>query len=101
MVIIHLCVIHEAARECALTASFGEQRPVRSGDRLNDGGQGARFRRRQMSAVGAGVAEQLVFFVQRLRRVERALGGQAVQAIHVPLEFGQIIQERRRQALRS
>ena len=53
----------------------------------------------QEAAIRAGICDRLVLLVQRLRYAESALGAEAVQAVGVPLEFGEVIQVWRRLAM--
>ena len=53
-----------------------------------------------MAAVGARIADQLVPLVERLRGVERLLRAEAEQPVGVALQLGQIVEQRRRHALR-
>ena len=54
---------------------------------------------REVPAVGARIADQLVALVKSLREFQCPLRAKAVQAVGVPLQFRQIIQQRRRHAL--
>ena len=55
---------------------------------------------REVAAIGARIAEQLVAFVERLRRVQRLLRAEAVEAVGVALQLGEIVERRRGHALR-
>ena len=70
-----------------------------AGDRIHDFRQRVGDVLRQVAAVGARIADQLVAFVERLRQVERVLRAEAEEAIGVALQFGQVVERRRRHAL--
>ena len=48
----------------------------------------------EIAAVGAGVGDQLVLFVQALGNAQRFLSGIAKAAVALPLELGQVKQQR-------
>ena len=100
MVVGHLRVVDEPPPERALARARRQVLAVRRRDRFDDPRQRARHVLREMPAVGARIADQLVPFVQRLRDVERLLRAEAVQAVGVPLQLRQVVEQRRRHALR-
>ena len=51
--------------------------------------------RRQIAGIGAGIGQSLVPLIQALHDVQRLLGAHLIQAVGVPLQFGQVIQHRR------
>src|SRR4051812_46624119 len=53
-----------------------------------------------MPAVGARIADELVPFVERLSEVQRLLGAEAEETVGVPLKLGEVVERRRRHALR-
>ena len=53
----------------------------------------------QVARVGARVGERLVLLVQPLRRRERALGGEPVAVVRLPLQRRQVVEHRRFLAL--
>ena len=69
-----------------------------------DGGdyprQGGGHILRQVAAVGARIADQLVAFVEGLREVQSLLRAEAEEAVGVALQFGEIVERGRRHALR-
>ncbi len=77
----------------------GELGAVRRFDRPDDRGQRRRDAAREVSAVGARVAEELLLLVEGLGDVERALRAHAVEAVGVALELGEVVEPRRWQAL--
>ena len=58
---------------------------------LLDGGQVVLGQR---TAVGTRVGQHLVFFVQRLGQAERGLGTEAEAAVGLPLQRGQVVEQR-------
>ncbi len=53
-----------------------------------------------MPAVGAGITDQFVTFVKRLRGIERLLRAEPEQAVGMPLQFGKVVKRRRTHAPR-
>ena len=53
-----------------------------------------------MAAVGARIADELVALVERLGHVERLLRAETEEAVGVALQFGEVVERRRRHALR-
>ena len=51
-----------------------------------------------MPAVGARVGDRLVLLVERLRKRQRALCAESVEPVGMPLELGQVVEQRRRLA---
>ena len=98
VVIRHLRVIDEATAERTLAGTRREQTRVVWRDGGNDLGECLRDILRQIAAVGARVTDELVAFVERLRQFQSALGAKAVEAVGVPLEFREVIQQWRRHA---
>ena len=100
MVVADLRVVDEATTEGPHTRSGRERRAILVGHgrhhRTEAGGDVAR----EVAAVGARVGQQLVVLVERLRGRERLARRQTVQAVHVPLQLGQVVQQRRREAPR-
>ena len=72
VVIADLRVIDEPFRERPLARARCDVRLVRPADRPGDGPQRARHLVREMPAVGARIADDLVLLVQRLRQLEAA-----------------------------
>ena len=68
-------------------------------DRAHDLRQRARYILRQMPAIGTWIADQLMSLIKRLREFECALRAERVQPIRMPLQFRQVVEQRRRHAL--
>jgi hypothetical protein len=64
----------------------------------DDGGQRGGDGGRQVAAVGPRIADQLVPLVERLGHVEGLLRAEAVQAVGVALQLGEVVQQRRRRS---
>ncbi len=100
VVVGDLGIVHEAAAQRTLAGAGRKLLAIRRGDGLDDARQGLRHVLREVPAVGARIADQLVSLVERLRDVQRLLRAEAEQAVGVALQFGQIVERRRRHALR-
>ena len=78
-------------------------KPFNLGFTLNDA-DNARQRHgnilRKMPAVGSRIADEFVTLVKNLGQIQRLLRTETEQAIRMALQFGQIIEKRRRHALR-
>ena len=99
MVVGDFRVVHVAIAERALPGTLGnEVIVVLGGDIRGDRGQLAGHGLGQMPAVGAGIGDGLVLFVQCLRQLERAFGTESVQAVGMPLQLGEVVEEGRRHA---
>ncbi len=77
----------DVPRGCGVFAAFADQR----GDRLDLGDHVLG----QVARVGPGVGQRLVLLVQSLGGAQGAAGGEAVAAVGVALERGEVIQQRR------
>ena len=97
VVVADAAVVDEAGAERGHAGAGGEQAGVAAGDRGDDGGQGLGDGAREVAAVGARVADELVLLVEGLGEVEGALGAEAVQAIGVALQLGEVVEEGRGQ----
>ncbi len=93
-------VVDKTAIERALAGACDEMLTIGSFDDAYDPGQCAGDVLRQITAVGAGITDQLVTLVKSLREIERSLGGEAEEAIRVALQFGEIVELRRKNTLR-
>ena len=95
-----LRVVDEAPAERALAGPGGEERRVGPGDRRDDRGQRRGDVAREVAAVGARVAEELLLLVERLRDVQRLLRREAEEPVGVALQLGEVVEERRREPAR-
>ena len=100
VVIGDLGIVHEPTRQRFGAGAGREQRLVIAARHARrDLGRLAGNIAGEEAAVGAGVRDCLVLLVQRLRYAECALGAEAVQAVGVTLEFGEVVQMWRRLAM--
>ncbi len=95
-----LGIVDIAAAEGAFAGSGRELLAVGFGDGSDDARQGSGDILRKMTAIGTRIADQLVTLVEGLGDVQGLLRAEAVEAVGVPLQFGQIVEQRRRHALR-
>ena len=100
MVVGDLGIVDEAAAERALAGAGREVFAVRLGDGRDDAREGAGHVLREVAAIGARIADELVALVERLRGIERLLRAEAEEAVGVALQLGEIVERRRRHALR-
>ena len=100
VVIGNLGVVHESpGQRFGARAGREHGRVIASRHARRDLGRLAGNVAGEEAAVGARVCDCLVLLVQRLRYPESALGAEAVQAVGVALELGEVIQARRRLAM--
>ena len=93
-------VVHVALAERTPPGTLGNEAFIVLGGHVRGNrGQLAGDRRGQVPTVGAGIGDGLVLFVQGLCNLERPLGAVSVQAVGMPLQFGEIVEEGRRHAL--
>ena len=100
VVIGHLGIVDEAAAQRTLAGALRQQRVVRLLDGPHHGRQGVRHVLRKVAAIGARIADQLAALIERLRGFQGLLRAEAIKAIGMPLQFGEIVEQRRRHALR-
>jgi hypothetical protein len=93
-------IVHEAAPQGTLAGARRQQRVVRLFDRAHHRRQGGRHILRKMPAIGARIADQLAALVKRLSGFQSLLCAETIKAVGVPLQFGEIVKQRRRHALR-
>ncbi len=89
-------VVDEAPAEGLDAAPRRDKARVAAGDGLDHGAERGGGVLREVAAVGARVAEELVPLVEGLRDIERLLRAHPEEAVGVALELGQIVEERRR-----
>ena len=86
--------------DLAAVADLSCVHALRCGGFADGGGNGCKLRHRgfqivcEEAAVRAGVGAELLF-IERLQVVERLLGGVAEAAVGLPLEGGQVVEQRR------
>ena len=51
-----------------------------------------------MTAVGPWIADEFVLLIKRLRQIERFLRAEAVEAVGMPLQVRQVVEQGRRRA---
>ena len=100
MVIRNLCVVNEARTQRPFPRAGGDELRILRADVANDGRQRFRHGPREVAAVGPRITQQLVFFVERLRDLQRLLRAESVEAVGVALQFRKVIQRGRPHALR-
>ncbi len=99
VVVGDLRVVHKAPAQRPLAGAGREQLAVGLRDGLDHPRQRLRHILREMAAVRARIADELVPLVQRLRQVERLLRAEAVEPVGVALQLCEIVERRRRHAL--
>ncbi len=105
MVIADPAIVEDAGESQALrgarrgVAGEGRERGEAVGEGGEDGGDLAAHVGGEMARIGAGIAEELVLLVERLRDVQGALRREAKAAVGGALERREIEEERRRLAL--
>jgi len=95
MVIGHLGVVHETASQRALAGARRELVAIRRFNRRHNARQRLRHFGREVPAIRARVTDEFVPLVERLCQVERLLRAEAEQAVGVPLQLRQIVEQRR------
>ena len=92
MVIGDLGIVDEPPSQRTLPGAGRQVLPIGRRDRLDDPRQRGRHILRQVPAVGARVADQLVPLVESLRHIQRLLRAEAEQPVGVPLQFRQVVE---------
>ena len=100
VVIGHFRVVDEPSPERTHSCTGRELRAIRRFDRLDDARKRLCHILRQVTAVRSRIADEFVFFVQRLGDIQSFLRAETEQAIRVPLQFRQVVQKRRGRPLR-
>ncbi len=95
MVIADLGIVHKPPSQRLLAGPRSKQFPIRPCNRAHDRGQRRSHILRKMPAVRPRIADQLVPFIKRLRKIQRLLRAEPEQPVRVPLQFREIVKRRR------
>ena len=86
VVVADLAVIHIALAQGTLAGSRSQVLLIAAGNNAYDLGNRRRDIGRKVTAVGPGIADELVLLIERLGHVERFLCAEAVKAVGMPLQ---------------
>ena len=100
VVVRNLRVIDVALAERSRPRSLGYEPAVEIASHASrNGWQLVLDCRREMAAVRSRVGDRLVLLVQQLRQFQRPVRAESVQAVGVPLQFREVVEQGRRQPL--
>ena len=95
VMIADLAIIDKARAQWPLPAARCQPGAIGFFNRCDHGRQRTGDCHGQVAAIGARITDQLVLLIKRLGDIQRGLRAEAIQAVGVALQFGEVIQQRR------
>jgi hypothetical protein len=95
VMVADLAVVDITLTQGAFPGSRSQLLAVRSGNGRHNFGNRLRDIGREITAVGPWIADEFVLLIKRLGQIECLLRAEAVEAVGVPLQFREVIQQGR------